>query len=297
MATTRPLSPAVQSNLYNHQASNRLVSPIRDGLFPPGDGFRGDIANEPVPRNPVHTCSGIGTHRRCFSAQPAPARCRGTISRDLAVATDLPPHGVSQHLTNCGQREQIPTLTSQMSTASIPQCVFTSCCPGPIPAPRPLQPARSLTDLFSTTAALLARRQPHNAPLLHSAWTVKQVVTEECRILESVFQELGTPTLAAWIPVVGGDPTQPTSTTNPSLTPERASIGTGSSTTEASFNMQEASLGPTILGPTHSETAWKNSCGLPPLLKGVEMGFLRTVSVVPGSLETHLSLNQHLFPT
>ena len=47
---------------------------------------------------------------------------------------------------------------------------------------------------------LLARRQPHNAPLLHSAGTVQEVITEECRALES---ELGTPTPAAWIQVFG----------------------------------------------------------------------------------------------
>ena len=47
-----------------------------------------------------------------------------------------------------------------------------------------------------------ARRQPHSAPLLHSAWTVQQVITEECRILDSLHHELGTPTPAAWIQVL-----------------------------------------------------------------------------------------------
>ena len=66
----------------------------------------------------------------------------------------------------------------------------------------PLLPARSLTDLHTATAALFARRQPHRAPFLHSAWTVQQVLAEECRILELSHFELGTPTLAAWIQVL-----------------------------------------------------------------------------------------------
>ena len=72
----------------------------------------------------------------------------------------------------------------------------------PFQLPDPLQPARSLTDLLTAVAALLARRKTHNAPLLHSAWTVKQVITEECRILESVHCELGTLPPAAWILVL-----------------------------------------------------------------------------------------------
>ena len=57
------------------------------------------------------------------------------------------------------------------------------------------QPTRSLTDLLKAIAALLARRQPHNARLLHSARTVHEVTTEEYRILESVNYALGTYTL------------------------------------------------------------------------------------------------------
>ena len=74
-------------------------------------------------------------------------------------------------------------------------------CPGPAPfqLPDPLQPACSLTDLLTAVATLVAKRQPHSAPLLHSAWTVQQVITEECRILELFHYKLGTPTPAAWI--------------------------------------------------------------------------------------------------
>ena len=64
--------------------------------------------------------------------------------------------------------------------------------PAPFQLPDPRQPARSLSDLLPAIAALLAGRRPHNAPLLHSAWTVHEVVAEEYRILESVNCELGT---------------------------------------------------------------------------------------------------------
>ena len=61
------------------------------------------------------------------------------------------------------------------------------------------QRARSLTDLLTAIAALLARRQPHNAPLLHSARTVHEVITDEYGILESVNYELGTYTMGEWV--------------------------------------------------------------------------------------------------
>ena len=48
-------------------------------------------------------------------------------------------------------------------------------------------------------ATLLAKRQLYNAPLLHSAWTVDEVITEACRILESVNYELGTCTPGDWV--------------------------------------------------------------------------------------------------
>ena len=48
--------------------------------------------------------------------------------------------------------------------------------------------SRSLTDLVTTLAAILGRRQPHNVPPLHTAEAVHEVVTEEYSILE--FSEL-----------------------------------------------------------------------------------------------------------
>ena len=80
-----------------------------------------------------------------------------------------------------------------MSTSSQPQSTFISSC---IP-----RGTLTLTDLLTAVAALLARHQPHNAPLLHSAWTVHEVITEGYRILKSVHCELGTFPQAAWIQV------------------------------------------------------------------------------------------------
>ena len=140
----------------------------------------------------------------------------GFLLRDLVAAANLPPHGAlfSQQLLDLThrwwtEREQIPTLTSTMSTpfaaaVYIHIKLHSERYPGPAPfqLPDPLQAARFLTDLLTDVAVLLARRQPHNAPLLHSAWTVQQIIAEECRILESVHHELGTPAPAAWIQVL-----------------------------------------------------------------------------------------------
>ena len=60
---------------------------------------------------------------------------------------------------------------------------------------------RPLPDLWATIARLLARRQPHSAPSLHTAWTIQQIVTAEFRILEVLNYELTTPTPATWIEV------------------------------------------------------------------------------------------------
>ena len=71
---------------------------------------------------------------------------------------------------------------------------------GPIPASRP-SAASSLLDRTSHSFCR-SPRQPHCAPVLHSAWAVQQVITEKCRILELVQLELCTPTPAAWIQVL-----------------------------------------------------------------------------------------------
>ena len=134
---------------------------------------------------------------------------------NLAAAANLPPHGAlfSQQLLDLTPRwwtERADTDIDINDIHSLAAAVYihiklhSERYPGPAPfqLPDPLQPARSLTDLLTAIAALLARRQPHNAPLLHSAWTVQEVITEECRILESVHYELGTPTPAPWIQIL-----------------------------------------------------------------------------------------------
>ena len=55
---------------------------------------------------------------------------------------------------------------------------------------------RPLPELLAAIAELFARRQPHNAPTLQTAWTNQQV----SHILE-VFNELATPTPAALIDI------------------------------------------------------------------------------------------------
>ena len=57
-------------------------------------------------------------------------------------------------------------------------------------------------DLLTTIARLLARRQLHNAPSLHTGWTIQQLATDEYRILEVLNYELTTPTPTAWIEVL-----------------------------------------------------------------------------------------------
>ena len=71
--------------------------------------------------------------------------------------------------------------------------------PAPFHLPDPRQSARSFTDLLTAIVALLAKRLSHNAPLLHSARTVHEVVTEEYLILESVNNELETYTPGDWV--------------------------------------------------------------------------------------------------
>ena len=55
-------------------------------------------------------------------------------------------------------------------------------------------------DLLTAIAALLARRHPNNnVPLLHTAWTLQEVITQEYRILGSVNCEPGIHTPTDWI--------------------------------------------------------------------------------------------------
>ena len=78
-------------------------------------------------------------------------------------------------------------------------CIFIKMDPARAQVPRHTRP---LADLPATIARLLARRQPHNAPSLHTGWTIQQILTVECHILEVLNYELTTPTPAAWIEVL-----------------------------------------------------------------------------------------------
>ena len=156
----------------------------------------------------------VETYRRCFPAQPALSALQmyhrrkcAFLLRDLAAAANLPPHGalLSQQLLDLTHRRWTERADTDIGHQRYPSpCsravyihikLHSEGVPGPAPfqLPDPLQPACSLTDLLTAIAALLTRRQPHSAPFLHSAWTVQQVITEECRILKSVQFELGTP--------------------------------------------------------------------------------------------------------
>ena len=54
-----------------------------------------------------------------------------------------------------------------------------------------------LSDLLAAIAGLFARRQPHNAPTLHTAWTIQQLTRAEFHILGVANCVLATPTPAA----------------------------------------------------------------------------------------------------
>ena len=72
----------------------------------------------------------------------------------------------------------------------------------PVWASEPRYP-RPLAELLAAIAELLARRQLHNAPTLHTAWTIQQLTRAIFRILEVLYCELATLTPAAWIDIFG----------------------------------------------------------------------------------------------
>ena len=75
---------------------------------------------------------------------------------------------------------------------------FIKADPGWAQEPRYTRP---LPDLLAAIAGLLARRQLHNAPTMHSAWTIQQITRAEFRILEVLNYEFATPTPAACIEI------------------------------------------------------------------------------------------------
>ena len=132
------------------------------------------------------------TFQRCLPAQPAPSALQRFSRRkcafllgDLAATADLPPHSAhfSQQLLDLTHRwwteredPDIDITDVHPLAAAVYSHIMLRSARYPDPArfqlpDTPLE-ARSLTDLLAAVAALLAGRQPHNAPLLHSARTV-----------------------------------------------------------------------------------------------------------------------------
>ena len=154
------------------------------------------------------------TFLRCLLAQPAPTALQtfnrrkcAFLLRDLAAAADLPLHSAlfSRQLLDLTRRWGTEREDPDIDINDVHSCaaavhihikLHSARYPdqAPFQDPDPRQSARSLTDLLTAIAALLARRQPHSAPLLHSGRTVHEVIVAEYRILESVNCELGTHT-------------------------------------------------------------------------------------------------------
>ena len=158
------------------------------------------------------------TYRRCFPAQPILSALQRSnrrkcahLLRDLAATADWPPHSAlfSLQLLDLAHRwsergdNDIHTFDVLPLAASVYIHIklHSALCRDPNPLPDPHQPARPLADLLGAIAGLHARREPHNAPLLHTAWTNQRIVTEEYRIQQTVNCELGTYTPEAWIEV------------------------------------------------------------------------------------------------
>ena len=152
----------------------------------------------------------LETYRRCF-----PCDCRTTTGASAPTSCETSPlcrltvHSSPssfKDLTHRWWTEREDNDTDIVDVHALAAAVYihfkfhSARYPDPVPYqfPDPQQSVRPLADLLTAMAALLARRPPHNAPLLHSAWTIQEVVTEECRILLSVNYELGThPSLQA----------------------------------------------------------------------------------------------------
>ena len=127
----------------------------------------------------------LATCRRWFPAQPIFSALQrsdasgGHLPQDLAATVDLPPHTAlfSLQLMDLTHRWWSDREDNDIHIFDVLPLAAAACIShlaafsgasrsGPFP--------RS-TAAF---AALLARRQPHNAPPLHTGWTVQQIVTE-----------------------------------------------------------------------------------------------------------------------
>ena len=127
------------------------------------------------------------TYQRCFPALPPLSAWQWFNRRKCAYL--LRDHAATTHL---------PLHCAFFSLQHLDLALLVKM--NPAPAPDPELPARPLAGLLTAIARLLARRQPHNAPSLHTAWTIQPTVTEEYRILGVLNYELATHTrrLSLW---------------------------------------------------------------------------------------------------
>ena len=153
-------------------------------------------------------------YRRCLPAQPILSALQrynrwkcAHLLRDLAATVDLPPHSAFFSLQFLGPGSQVvrkgsqrhppiwlPQSTSRLNwTQRRLQIHFNSQSSA----------TRSTIGRLADGNRQTPRHQLHNAPSLHTAWTIQQIVTEEYRILEVLNFELATHTPAAWIEVFG----------------------------------------------------------------------------------------------
>ena len=132
----------------------------------------------------------LATFRRCFPAHPLLSalhkynrRKCAHLERDLAATVDLPPHSAffSLQLLDLAHRwsEREDNDIHIFDVFPLAATVYLLVKMNPARAPDPPQPVRPVADLPTVIARLLARRQPHNAPPLHAAWTIQQIVSEE----------------------------------------------------------------------------------------------------------------------
>ena len=108
---------------------------------------------------------------------------------DLVAAAVLPPHTADfplqlldfAHTWSARGDNDIDLFDILPLAAAV--YIFIKTDPGRAHQPRY---PRALPELLAAIAELLARRQPHNSPTLHTAWTILQVTRAAFHILERV---------------------------------------------------------------------------------------------------------------
>ena len=119
------------------------------------------------------------------------------LLQDLGAAAALPPRGAhfpSLMFGLTGKTTTFPSSTFSPLDTTVYISIITD--PGRAQVPRHTRP---LAELLAAIARLLDKRQLHNAPSLHIAWTIQQKNSSaKYHILEVLNYELTTPTPAAW---------------------------------------------------------------------------------------------------